>query len=122
MAAPHVSGIAGLILSKNPSLDHIGLKSAILDTVDKVPSVAGKMVSGGRLNALAAVCSLNTLPGDLSFDNNLSLEDAILALQIVAGLNSAICPVRFAPALDVNEDGRIGMEEAIYAIQRIAGM
>ncbi|RZB34846.1 MAG: hypothetical protein SRB1_00614 [Desulfobacteraceae bacterium Eth-SRB1] len=122
MAAPHVSGVAGLILSKNPTLDYSAVKSAILDTVDKIQDVSGQLVSGGRVNALNALCSVNTLPGDLSFNGMVGLDDAIIAIQIISGLHSTICPVCIATQIDINKDGKIGMEEAIYVMRKIAGL
>jgi len=55
MAAPHVSGVAGLILAKTPSLTTAQVKSAILDNTDPISSLAGKTITGGRLNAARAV-------------------------------------------------------------------
>ncbi len=61
MAAPHVAGVAALMLSENPSLSAAQLKGMILDTVDTVYDANGNdifpsyCVSGGRLNAQAAV-------------------------------------------------------------------
>jgi len=55
MAAPHVSGIAGLVKSVNPSLSNVEIKDAILNSVDKVSSLSGKVLSRGRVNAYSAV-------------------------------------------------------------------
>ena len=49
-AAPHVTGTAALILSRNPNLSYAQVKALILDNVDPVPDLAGKTVTGGRLN------------------------------------------------------------------------
>ena len=122
MAAPHVSGIAALILSKNPTLDYSAVKLAILNTVDKISDVSGQMVSGGRVNALNALCSVNTLPGNLSFNGMVGLDDAIIAFQIISGLHPTICPVCIATQIDINRDGRIGLEEVIYILQKVAGL
>ena len=127
MAAPHVAGIAGLILSKNPTLDYSAVKSAILDTVDKINPIdpadlSKEILTGGRLNALNALCSVNTLPGDLFFNGMVGLDDAIIAIQIISGLHPTICPVCIATQIDINRDGRIGLEEAIYVMQEIAGL
>ena len=64
MAAPFVSGVAGLIWSVNPSLSYAQVKDIILSSVDKKPSFTGKTISGGRVNAYAAV-SLPAVPSDL---------------------------------------------------------
>ena len=121
MAAPHVSGIAGLILSKNSGLDYSSVKSLILDTVDKVSSVSEMLVSGGRVNAFAAV-DLVISPGDVSDNDSLGLEDVILALQIAAGMHPNICDACIQRGVDVNGDRRIGLEESIYVMQKIAGV
>ena len=38
MAAPHVTGVAGLILSRNPQLGYARVKSVILGSVDPIPA------------------------------------------------------------------------------------
>ena len=54
-AAPHVSGVAALVLAQNPGMTVAQLKDRILTTVDPLPSLAGKTVTGGRLNAFRAL-------------------------------------------------------------------
>lgn len=58
MATPHVSGSAALLLSEDPSLSLVGLKSALLDNVDLLASLAGITVTGGRLNLASSVNGL----------------------------------------------------------------
>jgi len=58
MAAPVVSGVAGLIWSYAPELSHIQVKDIILNTVEVLPSLSGKVASGGRVNAANALLSL----------------------------------------------------------------
>lgn len=55
MATPHVSGAAALVLAKTPTLTTAQLKSALLNNVDPIPSLAGLTTTGGRLNAAKAV-------------------------------------------------------------------
>jgi subtilisin family serine protease len=55
MATPVVSGVAALILSVNPNLSVTDLRKRLLDTVDKIPALDGKVSSGGRVNAASAV-------------------------------------------------------------------
>ncbi len=64
MAAPHVSGVAGLIKSLKPELTNLQIKAAMLNSADSLPSLAGKVSTGGRLNAYRAIT-----------EENLSLED-----------------------------------------------
>jgi subtilisin family serine protease len=121
MAAPQVAGIAGLTLAQCPSLRYADIKSALLNTVDKFPEVVDKMVSGGRVNAFAALTSI-LVPGDLSGDCRIGLDDAILALQILSGLPPQLpypCP---SCGKDVSGDNKIGLQEAIFILQNVAGM
>jgi serine protease len=55
MAAPFVTGAAALVLASCPGYTTAQLKTALMSTVDPVPSLTGKSVSGGRLNVNAAV-------------------------------------------------------------------
>jgi thermitase len=57
MAAPHVSGVAALLFSLKPSATVTEVRDALLDNTDPVASLAGKTVSGGRLDADAALDS-----------------------------------------------------------------
>jgi subtilisin family serine protease len=55
MAAPHVSGVAALILASEPNLPVAKLRERLLGTVDKLPALEGKVASGGRLCAAQAL-------------------------------------------------------------------
>ncbi len=57
MATPMVSGLAGLIWSKNPDLTCGEVKQILLDTVDPIDSLVKKVVSGGRINAEKALAA-----------------------------------------------------------------
>ncbi len=58
MAAPAVAATASLLWSKCPTLKSSQVKSAIVGTVDQIPSVRTKVAYGGRLNVASAVSSL----------------------------------------------------------------
>ncbi len=60
------------------------------------------------------------VPGDVNGDRTVTLADAILALQIAAGVTPAGQAV--TNTADINNDGRIGMAEAIYILQKMAGL
>ena len=47
MAAPHVTGAAGLLFSLKPAATVTEVRKALLSSVDPVPSLAGKTVTGG---------------------------------------------------------------------------
>jgi subtilisin family serine protease len=51
MATPHVSGVAALVLASNPGLTYAQLKAKIINAGDSNPALAGRTISGRRLNA-----------------------------------------------------------------------
>lgn len=55
MATPHVSGVAALMLSRNLSTLPLTIKDSIMKTVVPLSSLKGKIVTGGLVNAGAAV-------------------------------------------------------------------
>ncbi len=55
MAAPHVAGVAALIMAQSPDWYNDEIKTQIIATVDALPSLEGKVVSGGCLNARSAL-------------------------------------------------------------------
>jgi subtilisin family serine protease len=54
-AAPHVTGVAALIWALHPTASVAEVKARLLASVDRIPSMAGRLVSGGRLDAAAAL-------------------------------------------------------------------
>jgi thermitase len=59
MAAPFVSGIAGLILSVAPELSVKDLKNAVLNAVDERKGYLARLSTGGDINAHKAVAQLS---------------------------------------------------------------
>jgi subtilisin family serine protease len=53
MACPHVAGAAALYWAKHPTATYQQVKAAILASAKPVPALAGKMVTGGKLNVQA---------------------------------------------------------------------
>jgi thermitase len=60
MAVPHVSGVAALIKSQNPSMTASDIKSKILNNCDTISSLSNKVLTGGRLNAAKALGQTET--------------------------------------------------------------
>ena len=83
MAAPFVSGVAGLILAINPDLTSIQVKNKIINSVDKINSLSNKVTSGGRLNAY------NALQADTNLNPcNQETSSSITVSSITDGSNS----------------------------------
>lgn len=63
MATPHVAGVAALVLSVNPELNVLELKELLMNSGDENADLAGKTVSGKRLNAYTALIDADPTPG-----------------------------------------------------------
>ena len=55
MAAPHVAGVAGLVVASNPGIGIAALRAALLGSTDVVADLSGRTVTGGRVNAFNAL-------------------------------------------------------------------
>ena len=55
MATPHVAGVVSLVRSLHPEWSYDTVVSQVLSTADPVSALAGKVLTGGRLNAAEAV-------------------------------------------------------------------
>jgi hypothetical protein len=58
MATPHVAGIVGLMAAANPAATAAEIRTAILSTTTPVAALAGRMTTGGLVNAAAAVAAI----------------------------------------------------------------
>jgi subtilisin family serine protease len=55
MATPVVSGVAALLLAKNPNMTVEDLRKRLMDTTDPIAALKGKTATGGRINAAKAL-------------------------------------------------------------------
>ena len=74
MATPHVSGIAALMKSANPSYTYQQIKQTLIDTSDKVRSLSKKVVARGRVNVYNAIHGI--VPADQAPAENLWKDHA----------------------------------------------
>lgn len=75
MATPHVSGVAGLVMSSDPNLTAEEVKDILLISVVPIPSLDGVVATGGRLNAARAIARAGTvLRVDRSDDDALAVD------------------------------------------------
>src|SRR3954452_17364920 len=55
MATPVVAGVAALVLASHPDMSVDELRKQLLDSVDSIPELKTKLVTGGRINATKAI-------------------------------------------------------------------
>ena len=135
MAAPHVSGLAALLLAKDPTLTPAQLKQKIMDTSDKLSAFSGKSVSGGRINVEKALGgsssgSVKTLPGmtnpprdltgdglyeDLNGNGRADYSDVVTFFKQMEWI-AANQPVS---AFDYSGNGRIDFSDVVHLFKRI---
>ncbi len=106
MAAPFVSGLAALIAANNPEYNYSNIKNVILSSVDQIPQLQGKIVTGGRINASRAI---NLSPGDPEMlihspgigDKILKDSDVAIVVSVTDGIN----PINGADVTAILSDG-----------------
>jgi serine protease len=62
MSAPFVAGVVGLVYASNPGWTYQQVRQRVLSTARPVPSMAGVTVTGGVVNAEAAMAAQTTTP------------------------------------------------------------
>jgi len=111
MATPHVAGVAALAWSVAPNATVAEVRNAILQGADRLASLQGKMVTGGRLNAASTLRLLgdtNGAPaiGSFAVSPNPATVGAVVTLTArgVADSNGTVTGVSFYE--DANGDGQ----------------
>lgn len=66
MATPHVTGAVALLRGVHPDWNFTKIRDRILDTVDPLPALNSRTVTGGRLNVAAAVAPDLTGPAAIT--------------------------------------------------------
>jgi hypothetical protein len=62
MAAPHVAGACALVWARFPWLSYREVIDRVLRSVDPLPSLTGRVATGGRLNLRRALEEANSAP------------------------------------------------------------
>jgi subtilisin family serine protease len=120
LATPHVVGTAALILAVDPDLSYLEVKDLILDNVDPLPDLAGKTVTGGRLNAFRAL-SATPLP-----QSSVAVASSTES-ETVALVTTTSQPATSPGAIDANSirlaaDALYAQLAAEYEQQRLGGL
>jgi subtilisin family serine protease len=121
MATPMVTGVLALVWSEHPSWSYTQVINQVLSTVTKESSLAGKVSSGGLLNAAAAVgapTSTNASPVILSTNPSGPTVNSLSTVQVT--FNRPMNPATFTPA-DVTLLGPGGLRIAPLSVTAVAG-
>jgi len=134
MATPYVAGVAGLIWAQYSSWTNTQVKTQILNTVDTLPDLAGKMVTGGRLNAARALGIVSPNPptnltATLSGSNNILLtwqdpttnDDGTL-LTNLSNINiyrNGSLVTTVAPGVQTYSDSNLDVGPYVYHLQAV---
>jgi subtilisin family serine protease len=62
MATPHVSGAVALAMGRFPAMTNLQIKQLMMIAADPKPQLAGRMVTGGRLNAFMTIAEPDETP------------------------------------------------------------
>lgn len=97
MATPHVSGVAALLKSKSPGLNHLQIKDRILEGAERKEALSSKAATGGRLNAAKALglglteLSLSANPSALVYGTSANLSGKLASFsESLSGKNVVI--------------------------------
>ena len=114
------AGATGACTSEGYLIFHpLGNFTVSIEAQGYTPKSQGITVVAGP-NQLNFVLSDDSIKiSDINNDQTVDLTDAVLALQILAGIEPAATVYKEA---DVNGDNRIGLEEVIYILQKVSGL
>jgi subtilisin family serine protease len=111
MAAPHVTGAAALYASTHPGASAAAIKSAIINTATPTASLAGKTVTGGRLNVGALMNANGPVTPSLTISDVMAIEGDTGTTPFsftvsLSAASSTVVTVYYATSLETadNED------------------
>lgn len=84
MATPHVSGAAALLVAAEPGISNEELKSRLMSGADRISSLRGKTVSGGRLNIANSLENDKVAPGEIRELHGKAVDPKTIDLRFLA--------------------------------------
>ncbi len=111
----------------NPSDTSTTYSGSILISADTTFKYFAKDTAGNMEQVITESYIINPVlygvTGDMNGDGDVTLADAIIALQVMAnGQSQGLRSDYVTSHADVNSDQRVGSAEALYIIQRVAGL
>jgi subtilisin family serine protease len=128
MAAPHVSGIAALLLSQNPAMSVSELRVRIIQTAIPVSDLMNRSVAGGRASAYRALTAMPDSQLEVTVDSNparrwLIGRDVTLTVSVndLAPITNAAVTMQLedGPATELRNDGvapDLKASDDVYAV------
>ncbi len=128
MATPQVTGTLALIWAQNPTWKYDQVINRLLATVDKRSGLTGKVASGGRINAAAAVGSVTTTQTQTPTPNQAPRVQAASATgsanntlnKITITFSEAVNPTTMTTSA-IRLTGPIGNAITLSSIRAVAG-
>jgi len=119
LAAPHVAGVAALMLSIDPTLSAETIKAVILNNVDKAAdgvstSITNNCVSGGRLNAFKAISAIAFKTSNAS--GGISI-DGFTNGYTMPNNSNLVLPDRFAPQVSTEQQNVVAIGNSAFTNQ-----
>jgi len=108
MAGPHVSGLAALVWNTNPGLAASQVRARILDGVDRLADLSGKIFTAGRINAYNSLLNIPAPPSRFAVSG---ASDS----QVVLGWDG-----NYSDAVSVKIERRDSAQGAFVEIARVA--
>ncbi|RIK35687.1 MAG: hypothetical protein DCC58_20215, partial [Chloroflexi bacterium] len=112
MATPLVSGVAALILSRQPDASPVAIRTLLMSSVDQTPGLAGRVASGGRLNAASAlrctnqpVLFIDEPRPDFAVEEGQAIEVAALAANCGAAEGVIVTASYAGIPIELSNDG-----------------
>lgn len=116
-SAPYTAGAVALLASASPFATQSQLRLALLNGVDPLPALAGKCVTGGRLNVNNSL-RLVGFPGPIVTDISPGVQSGPVD-EITIGFSKALNPGAFAVAgvelRAANGDGDFNANDIFYS-------
>jgi subtilisin family serine protease len=118
MATPHVAGAAALLFAQHPQWTPQQAKDALLGSVDRLPTLAGAVATGGRLNiarALAAEAGATAPVATTDAPATVGTTTATLAATVDAAGLSGTARFEYGPTPE------LGTATAAQALPTVGG-